>query len=139
MFSIHNFWHLGFLVIVVAAFSIIGRYKTKNLPPKQKELRQLYYSFITFGIITVFLIFSLPFFYGFDYVPKEIKDLEEAQRILQNQSKSVEEMRDKLSEFKDIIYFFFIFFGMTVLQSIYNFAKAITPVEKENMLNLDAD
>ncbi|MET0752236.1 MAG: hypothetical protein ABWZ66_02635, partial [Pyrinomonadaceae bacterium] len=89
MFSVHNFWHLGLLVIVVLTVSIIGRYKTVNLPPKQKELRQLYYSLITFGIITGFLIFSLPYFYGFEYVPQEIKNLEEAQKILQNQSESL--------------------------------------------------
>jgi len=137
MFSIHNIWHLVFLVAGVIVIAIVSAYRTRDLPPKQEALRKLYYSFVTFGFIIAFLIFSLPGFYGFNYVPQDIKSFEEAQRILQDQSKSLEEMREGLKELKHIIYFFLFFFGMIMLQSIYNFAKAITQVEKENILNLD--
>lgn len=131
MFSVHNFWYLGLMVVAVTTVMFVGKYKASKLPPKQKALRQLGYSFISFGVIIAFLIFSLPYFDGFDYVPQEIKNLEEAHKILQKQSKSLEEIRDNLTQLRYIIYFFFLFFGMIVLQSIYNFAKAITPNDEE--------
>jgi energy-coupling factor transporter transmembrane protein EcfT len=139
MLSVRNGWHLAMLVAGIIIITIIAAFRTRNLPPKQEALRRLYYSFVAFGFLIMFLIFSLPDFYGFSYVPQEIKNLEEAQGILQEQSKNLEEMRDGLKELRYIIYLFLFSFIMFVLQSIYNFAKAVTPVETEKVLNLDSE
>lgn len=142
MLSIHSFWYLGLMVASTLTVLFIGKYKSDKLPPKRKELRMLGYSFVAFAIILGFLLTSLPLFSGYDYFPQEVKDMEEAQRILQDQSKSLKELRSNLTDFRDVTYFFLLFFGMFVLQPVYNFAKAITPVdpvEKKKVLNLDVE
>ena len=97
---LNNYWYMVILILIVGIVSIIGKYKTIDMPSKQKELNQLFYSFLSFGIITVVLIFSLPYFYGHSFVPEKINSLDEAQRILLEQNKSLEDLRDNLDTFR---------------------------------------
>ncbi len=139
MFDLYSYWSLGCLIGIIGIVSIIGSYKTKNLPPKQKELSQLFYAFAIFGVLTIFLIFGLPLFYDFTFVPEKINTLDEAQKILAKQNESLEELRDKLDRFRYVVYMFLLFFVTSILPSIYNFAKAITPIDNKNILNLDVE
>ncbi len=130
MFEDKWFW----VFVVLFAFVVIfSNYQTKKLPPMQKELSRLFYSFVFFGMYVVFLTF----FFLLDnntsiFLPNKGNEIEEMQKIIKEQSATI-------SNIKMTIYFFFMFFLTNLLPAIYNFAKAITPNDIEKTVDLEIE
>ncbi len=141
MFDLNSYW-FWIAASLVAITALLGWYRTKNLPPKQKELSKLFYSFGIFQIIIWYAIFNLltfklPFLGDLTTVPENINSLEETRKVLQNHNALLKELRETLSGFTGIVFFLGIAFINLVLQPIYNFAKAITPDDNEKILDLN--
>ena len=128
-FEGHWFWIFFALLAIVA---IIGKYKSRKLPPKQKALSELSFSITIFSLMALFLSFGF-LTSGFPtYIPQKIDSLEEAQRILQEQNKI-------LFNFIFSVYFLLLYLLVGLLPAIRDFAKAITPNDEEKTLNLNAE
>ena len=132
MFENYWFWILIYLLAIII-IKIVEYYRTKKLPPKQKELHRLYYAFVEFGCYTVLLVFFFMLRDGFaNSSTANTSNLEEIQNILRQQD-------NHIFNIKITLLFFLMIFLMDLLPAIYNFAKAITPNDSEKILNLDND
>ena len=127
MFDFEGYWFWIFFALL-AIVAIIGKYKSRKLPPKQKALSELSFSITVFSLMALFLSFGF-LTSGFPtYIPQKIDSLEEAQRILQEQNKILFSA-----------YFLLLYLLVDLLPAIRNFAKAITPNEEEKTLNLKVE
>ena len=132
MFDFDGKWFWMFLVSLVIIYVFLNyfyKYKTKKLPPNRAALFKLFFSLLTFGLVLAFLVFNFSLL-KFSDVPQKINSLDEARTILQ-------EHNTIINNLKFIIYFFFICLVGDLLPAIYNFAKAVTPLENEKVLNMD--
>ena len=132
MFNFISYWFWIFLVLylIIIAF---GKYKTKKLPPKQKALATLYYSFVGFGFYVGFLVFFILLGNGFNAdVPHNTTDIKEIQNILLEQNLHI-------FNIKTTLIFFFLFFVADILPTIYGIAKMVMPADNDKILNVNIE
>jgi glucan phosphoethanolaminetransferase (alkaline phosphatase superfamily) len=128
MLDIFNWVTLGvlFLILLLALWARFGRNEPRS---PHKELRSLRYSLIIFAVVAAYVYLSAPHFHYYSDVP-EIQSLEEARNVLTEQDASLKELNENINRFERNIMFLLFIFCSCVLPPIYNFAKALVPIDK---------
>lgn len=136
MYDIHT-WPFWIFFLPFAIFAIVGRYRIRKLDSPQKEFSSFAGSLIFVGLAAILLFLSFPDFSCGSRVPTESENLRDLVSVIAAQDRCVTDFLVDMRTFRSAVDVAFIFFLVGFLPSFYNFARAITPKDKNRFSLLD--